>query len=189
MIGNDVAYIPTKTAYQFNLRGPAINVQTACSTSLVAISQACQSLFSFESDICLAGGVCIAVPQESGYIYQEGAIPSPDGFCRPFDVKGKGTVFSNGVGAVVLKRLEDALHDRDMIYALVSGWALNNDGNNKVSYMAPSVDGQAEVIMMAQSFAGISPEQIGYIEAHGTATQLGDPIEIAALKKAFSQEN
>lgn len=188
MTGNDVAFIPTKTAYKFNLRGPAINVQTACSTSLVAISQACQSLFSFESDICLAGGVCIVVPQESGYIYQEGAIPSPDGVCRTFDAKAKGTVFSNGVGAVVLKRMEDALHDRDTIYALVSGWALNNDGSNKVSYMAPSIDGQAEVIMMAQSFAEISPEQIGYIEAHGTATQLGDPIEIAALKKAFSKK-
>ncbi|MFZ0281550.1 MAG: type I polyketide synthase [Bacteroidales bacterium] len=187
-IRNDDAYIPTKTAYQFNLKGPAIDVQTACSTSLVAISQACQSLFSFESDICLAGGVCIAVPQESGYIYQDGAIPSPDGCCRPFDIKGQGTVFSNGVGAVVLKRLEDALADRDRIYALVSGWALNNDGNNKVSYLAPSVDGQAEVIMMAQSFAGVTPEQIGYVEAHGTATQLGDPIEITALKKAFSRK-
>jgi len=188
LTGNDVAFIPTKTAYKFNLRGPAINVQTACSTSLVAISLACQSLFSFESDICLAGGVCIVVPQESGYIYQEGAIPSPDGVCRTFDAKAKGTVFSNGVGAVVLKRMEDALHDRDTIYALVSGWALNNDGNNKVSYTAPSIDGQAEVIMMAQSFAEISPEQIGFIEAHGTATQLGDPIEIAALKKAFSKK-
>jgi len=188
LTGNDVAFIPTKTAYKFNLRGPAINVQTACSTSLVAISQACQSLFSFESDICLAGGVCIVVPQESGYIYQEGAIPSPDGSCRPFDTKGKGTVFSNGVGAVVLKRLDDAVRDRDTIYALVSGWAINNDGNNKVSYMAPSINGQAEVITMAQSFAEISPEQISYIEAHGTATQLGDPIEIAALKKAFSKK-
>lgn len=187
MVGNDVAFIPTKTAYHFNLKGPAINVQTACSTSLVAISQACQSLFSLESDICLAGGICIVVPQESGYIYQEGAIPSPDGACRPFDINGKGTVFSNGVGIVVLKRLEDALKDRDRIYALVSGWALNNDGKNKVSYLAPSVDGQAEAIMMAHSFAGINPEQIGYVEAHGTATQLGDPVEITGLKKAFSK--
>ena len=187
MVGNDAAYIPTKTAYQFNLKGPAINIQTACSTSLVAISMACQSLFGYESDICLAGGVCIVVPQESGYIYQEGAIPSPDGRCRPFDLKGQGTVFSNGIGIVVLKRLEDALNDSDRIYALVSGWALNNDGKNKVSYLAPSVSGQAEAILMAQSFAGISPEEIGYVEAHGTATQLGDPIEINGLKKAFSK--
>jgi len=186
LTGNDVAHLPTKTAYKFNLRGPAINVQTACSTSLVAISKACQSLVSNESDICLAGGVFIMVPQESGYIYQEGAITSPDGACRPFDAKGKGTVFSNGVGAVVLKRLDDAIRDRDTIYATVSGWAVNNDGNNKISYLAPGVDGQAEVIKMAQLSAEMSPEQISYIEAHGTATQLGDPIEIAALNKAFS---
>jgi phthiocerol/phenolphthiocerol synthesis type-I polyketide synthase E len=188
MTGNDVAYIPTKTAYKFNLKGPAINIQTACSTSLVAISQACQSLFSFESDLCLAGGICIVTPQESGYIYQEGAIPSPDGKCRPFDAKAKGSVFSNGVGIVILKRLEDAIRDHDNIYSLVSGWAVNNDGSNKVSYTAPSIEGQAEVIMMAQAFAGISPEEISYIEAHGTATQLGDPIELAALTKAFSSK-
>ncbi|HNW56145.1 MAG TPA: amino acid adenylation domain-containing protein [Bacteroidales bacterium] len=186
--GNDPSYISTKTAYKFNLRGPAINVQTACSTSLVAISQACQSLYSFESDICLAGGVCITIPQETGYIYQEGAIPSPDGYCRPFDAMAKGTVPGNGVGAVVLKRLEDAERDGDVIYAVVRGWALNNDGNNKVSFTAPSVDGQAEVIMMAQAFAEVSPDEIGYIEAHGTATQLGDPIEIAGLTKAFSRK-
>ena len=188
MTGNDVAFIPTKTAYKFNLKGPAINVQTACSTSLVAISQACQSLFSFESDICLAGGICIMVPQETGYLYQEGAIPSPDGKCRPFDAKAKGTVFSNGVGVVVLKRTEDAIRDKDTIYALVRGWALNNDGSNKVSYVAPGIEGQTEVIMMAQSFAEVSPDQIGYIEAHGTATPLGDPVELTALKNAFSKK-
>ena len=187
-IRNDIGYIPTKTAYQFNLKGPAINVQTACSTSLVAIIQACQSLVSFESDICLAGGVCILVPQETGYIFQQGTILSPDGSCRPFDTMGQGTVFSNGVGVVVLKRLADALNDGDMIYAQVSGWALNNDGKNKVSYMAPGVDGQAEVIMKAHSSAGITPEQVGYVETHGTATQLGDPIELTALKKAFSKK-
>jgi acyl transferase domain-containing protein/surfactin synthase thioesterase subunit len=186
MTGNDIAYLPTKTAYKFNLRGPAINIQTACSTSLVAISQACQSLFSFESDICIAGGVCILVPQETGYLYQEGAIPSPDGHCRPFDAQGNGTVFSNGIGIVLLKRLEDAIRDHDRIYATVNGWAINNDGNKKVSFTAPSVDGQSEVILMAQKFAGISPDAISYIEAHGTATHLGDPIEIAALTKAFS---
>lgn len=186
LTSNEVSFLPTKTAYKFNLHGPAINVQTACSTSLVAISQACQSLFSYESDVCLAGGVCIVIPQETGYLSQAGAIQSPDGKCRPFDIRGNGTVFSNGAGIVVLKRAEDAVRDRDVIYALVSGWALNNDGNDKVSYTAPSVEGQASAIMMAQSFAGISPEQIGYIEAHGTATQLGDPIELTALHKAFS---
>jgi amino acid adenylation domain-containing protein len=185
MTGNDAGYIPTKTAFKFNLRGPAINIQTACSTSLVAISEACQSLISFKSDICLAGAICIQVPQETGYIYEEGAIISPDGFCRPFDAKGRGTVFSNGVGAVVLKRLDDAVKDRDRIYAVVSGWAVNNDGNNKLSYMAPSIDGQAEVIRMAHLSAGVQPEEISYVEAHGTGTQLGDPIEIAGLKKAF----
>jgi amino acid adenylation domain-containing protein len=186
MIGNDISYLPTKTAYNFNLRGPAIFVQTACSTSLVAIAQACQSLYSYESDVCIAGGVRVSIPQEKGYIYQEGAIPSSDGHCRPFDAMATGTVGGNGVGAVVLKRLEDAIKDHDTIYALVSGWALNNDGSNKVSYTAPSIDGQAKVIRMAQSFAEVSPEEISYIEAHGTATQLGDPIEMAALTKAFT---
>ena len=184
--GNDISFIATKTAYKFNLKGPAINVQTACSTSLVAIVQACQSLYSFESDLCLAGGVTINVPQETGYIYKEGGISSPDGHCRPFDANAKGTVTGHGVGVVVLKRLEDALRDKDTIYATVLGWALNNDGSNKVSYAAPSIEGQAEVIRLAQSFAEISPEDVGYIEAHGTATPLGDPIEIAALTKAFS---
>ena len=183
---NDISFIPTKTAYLFNLKGPAIYIQTACSTSLVTVVQACQSLYSYESDLCLAGGVSIYIPQEKGYIFQEGGIPSPDGHCRPFDAKAKGTVGSNGVGAVILKRLEDALRDHDTIYAVVSGWALNNDGNKKVSYAAPSVEGQAEVIMMAQSFAEVLPEEISYIEAHGTATQLGDPIELSALIKAFT---
>lgn len=186
-ITNDITHLPTKTAYLFNLKGPAVNIQTACSTSLVAIAQACNSLYSFESDICVAGGICILVPQQSGYIYQEGAIPSPDGHCRPFDEKAQGTVFSNGAGVVVLKRLEDAIKDNDHIYAVVDGWALNNDGNMKVSYTAPSVQGQEEVILMAQTFAGITANEIGYIEAHGTGTNLGDPIEIKALSNAFSR--
>jgi acyl transferase domain-containing protein/thioesterase domain-containing protein len=188
MINNDPGFLPTKTAYKFNLRGPAINVQTACSTSLVAIAQACQSLFNYESDLCLAGGVSISLPQESGYLYQKGAITSADGFCRPFDKNSNGTVASNGVGAVVLKRLEDALADRDHIYAVIKGWATNNDGGRKVSYMAPSVDGQSEVIQMAQAIAEIHPEEISYVEAHGTATPLGDPIEIAGLTKAFGTQ-
>jgi phthiocerol/phenolphthiocerol synthesis type-I polyketide synthase E len=186
LLGNDTSYIATKTAYYFNLKGPAVYVQTACSTSLVAIAQACQSLYSYDSDICLAGGVRISVPQEKGYLYQEGAISSPDGHCRPFDEKANGMVGSNGVGVVVLKRLEDAMRDHDTIYAVVSGWALNNDGSNKVSFTAPSIDGQAEVIMMAQAFAEVSPEEISYVEAHGTATKIGDPIEVAGLTKAFS---
>lgn len=188
LTGNDPSFISTKTAYKFNLKGPAINVQTACSTSLVAVSLACQSLYSYESDICLAGGVRISVPQENGYIYQEGGIPSPDGCCRPFDAHAKGTVPGNGVGVVVLKRLEDAIKDGDVIYAVVRGWALNNDGSNKVSYTAPSIEGQAEAIMMAQAFAEVLPEEISYIEAHGTATPLGDPIEITALTRAFSRK-
>ncbi|MEN6353874.1 MAG: beta-ketoacyl synthase N-terminal-like domain-containing protein, partial [Bacteroidales bacterium] len=188
LTANDPSFISTKTAYKFNLKGPAINVNTACSTSLVAIAQACNSLYSFESDICIAGGVTIIEPQENGYIYQEGAILSPDGHCRPFDAEAKGTVPSNGVGAVVLKRLEDAINDGDNIYAVIRGWAINNDGSNKVSYTAPSIDGQAEVIMMAQSLADVSPDEISYIEAHGTATPLGDPVEVMALKKAFSEK-
>ncbi len=187
MTSNNSAYIPTKTAFTFNLKGPAINVQTACSTSLVAISQACNSLFVYESDICVAGGVCILTPQQSGYIYQEGSIPSPDGHCRPFDAEANGTVFSNGVGVVILKRLEDAIKDKDNIYAVINGWALNNDGNKKVSFTAPSIDGQAEAILMAQDFNNTSAENISYIEAHGTATNLGDAIEVAALSKAFDQ--
>lgn len=185
MINNDGTFLPTKTAYKLNLRGPAISVQTACSTSLVAIAQACQSLFSYESDACIAGGVSLFLPQESGYTYQKGAINSPDGHCRPFDSESNGTVAGNGVGAVVLKRLDDAIADNDHIYAVIKGWGINNDGNKKVSYMAPSVDGQAEAIMLAQDIADVDPEDIGYIEAHGTATPLGDPIEIAALTKAF----
>jgi amino acid adenylation domain-containing protein len=184
-LNNESSYLATKTAYVFDLKGPAITVQTACSTSLVAIAQACSSLSSFETDICLAGGVTVLVPQETGYIYQEGAITSPDGHCRPFDVNSNGTVFSNGVGVVVLKRIDDAIKDKNRIYGVIKGWALNNDGKDKVGFTAPRVDGQAEVISMAQSFAGVNPEDISYIEAHGTATPLGDPIEVSALAKAF----
>ncbi len=185
IISNDKDYLPTRTAYKFNLTGPAINVQTACSSSLVAVCQAVQSLLNYESDLCLAGGITITVPQNRGYLSQEGGMLSTDGHCRPFDAKASGTVFSNGAGVVVLKRLEDAVKDNDLIYAVIKGAALNNDGANKVSYSAPSVDGQAQVIAMAQAFAGFSPESIGYIEAHGTATPLGDPIEITGLTKAF----
>jgi FkbH-like protein len=187
LTANDTAHIPAKTAYKFNLKGPAVNVQTACSTSLVAISQACRSLVAGESDVALAGGVFIMVPQESGYLHQEGEITSPDGVCRPFDFEANGTVFSNGAGAVVLKRLDDALSHSDNIYAVVKGWAVNNDGNDKISYTAPGVDGQADVIADAHVAAGISADKICYVETHGTATPLGDPIEVTALTKAFSQ--
>ncbi len=184
-INSDPMFLATKTAYFYNLKGPAISVQTACSTSLVAISQACTSLIGYESDMCVAGGVTIIVPQEMGYIYQEGAIGSPDGHCRPFDVNSKGTVFGNGVGTVILKRLEDAIKDNDRIYSVIRGWAINNDGNQKVGFTAPGIEGQYSAIKMAQSFADINADEISYIEAHGTATPLGDPIEVAALTKAF----
>jgi len=185
LISNDSSYLTTKTSYKLNLKGPSVNVQTACSTSLVAVVMAVRSLLSYESDICIAGGICIALPQETGYIYQEGMIPSRDGHCRPFDAGANGTVFSNGVGAVILKRFEDAVEDSDNILAVIRGAAINNDGSSKVSYMAPSVDSQAEVIAMAQALAEVDASTVTYIEAHGTATPMGDPIEVAGLTKAF----
>ncbi|KAA3658818.1 MAG: aminotransferase class III-fold pyridoxal phosphate-dependent enzyme, partial [Chloroflexi bacterium] len=188
MINNERDYLPTRTSYLLNLTGPAINVQTACSTSLVAVSLACQSLQNYESDMALAGGVCLFLPQERGYIYQEGGMRSSDGHCRPFDAKSSGTVFASGLGVVLLKRMGDAVADGDNILAVIKGSALNNDGTHKASYTAPSIDGQAEVIAMAQAVAGFEPDSISYIEAHGTATPIGDPIEIAALTKAFREK-
>ena len=185
MMGNEKDYLATRVAYKLNLRGPALNIYTACSTSLVAVCQAVQNLQSYSCDIALAGGVSITFPQHRGYQYQEGGITSPDGHCRAFDVNAAGTVFSHGLGIVVLKRLAEAIADRDQIYAVIKGAALNNDGSNKVSFTAPSVDGQAEVVALAQALAGIDPGTISYIEAHGTGTPLGDPIEIAALTQAF----
>jgi acyl transferase domain-containing protein len=185
MVGNDKDYLATRVSYKLNLKGPSISVQTACSTSLVAVCVACQGLISYDCDIALAGGVSIKVPERSGYLYQVGSILSPDGHCRPFDSAAQGTVRGNGVGIVVLKRLEDALRDRDSIRAIIKGWAVNNDGSQKVGYTAPSIDGQADVIAMAQALSKVDPASISYIEAHGTATQLGDPIEISALSQAF----
>ncbi len=185
MISNERDYLPTRTSFLFNLTGPAINVQTACSTSLVAISLASQSLLNYESDMALAGGVTLFLPQERGYFYVEGGMRSSDGLCRPFDAKASGTVFASGVGCIMLKRLDDAVADRDNILAVIRSTALNNDGVDKASFTAPSIDGQAEVISMAHSLAGIEPESISYVEAHGTATPMGDPIEVAALTKAF----
>jgi amino acid adenylation domain-containing protein len=185
MIANEKDYLATRTAYKLNLRGPALNIYTACSTSLVAVCQAVQALQSYQCDAALAGGVSVKWPQERGYTAQEGSIYSPDGHCRPYDAAATGTVFSNGLGVVVLKRLEDAVREGDHIWAVIKGAALNNDGAEKVSFTAPSVDGHAEVIALAQALAGFDPDSIGYVEGHGTATPIGDPIEVAGLTKAF----
>ena len=188
IIGNGSEYVATRVSYKLNLTGPSIAVQAACATSLVATAQACQALLQYQCDMALAGGVSVRVPQERGYHYLPDGIFAPDGHCRSFDADAKGTVFGNGLGIVVLKRLEEALSDKDTIHAVIKGVALNNDGAMKVGYTAPSVEGQARVIAMAQALAGVAPETIGYIEAHGTGTALGDPIEIAALTEAFQTE-
>ncbi len=185
MIMNDGDFVPTRVSYKFNLRGPSINVQTACSTSLVAVCLAAQNLLGYRCDVALAGGVSITFPPNRGQHHQEGGILSPDGHCRTFDAKAAGTVLGDGAGVVVLKRLSDAVADHDNILAVIKGTAINNDGSLKIGYTAPSADGQAEVIALAQAEAGVAPESVSYIEAHGTGTPLGDPIEIAGLTKAF----
>ena len=184
-IGNEKDYLTTQTSYRLNLRGPSLDIQTSCSTSLVAVCMACQNLRHGYCDMALAGGVAISTPQKTGYWYQPGGILSPDGHCRPFDVNAQGTVVGSGVGVVVLKRASDAVRDGDNILALIKGFAVNNDGSMKVGYTAPGIEGQSRAIEMALGMAGVEPESIGYVEAHGTATALGDPIEIAALTKAF----
>ena len=183
--GNDKDFLATRTSYQFDLRGPSINVVTACSTSLVAIHMAAASLLAGECDMALAGGVTVLVPQDRGYMFKDGEVLSPDGVCRTFDADSKGTIFGSGAGVVVLRRLQDALDDGDHIYAVVSGSAVNNDGARKVSYLAPSVDGYAEVVAEALALADVSAEHVQYVEAHGTGTSVGDPIEIEALTQAF----
>ena len=185
MTANEKDYIATRLAFEFDLRGPALSIHTACSTSLVAIAQAFKALRDGECDMALAGGIAITAPINSGIVYNEGGMYSPDGSTRTFDANGKGTSFSDGTGIIVLKRLEDALRDNDQIYATIKGAALNNDGSDKASFTAPSVRGQAEVIAMAQADAGVSPSEITYVETHGTATPLGDPIEVEALTLAF----
>ncbi|WCM87224.1 type I polyketide synthase [Acidovorax sp. NCPPB 3576] len=175
----------TRVAYKLDLRGPAVTVQTACSTSLVAVHTACQALLGHDCDMALAGGVWLNLLQEDGYRYQAGAILSPDGHCRAFDARAAGTVIGSGCGIVALKRLEDALRDGDTVHAVIKGSAMNNDGADKVGFTAPSVNGQAEVIRAAQLIAGVAADTIGYVEAHGTGTLLGDPIEVAALTQAF----
>lgn len=182
---NEKDFLATRVAYKLNLRGPAISVQTACSTSLVAVCNACQSLLSFECDLALAGGVAINFPHCHSHIHEEGGMISVDGHCRPFDKNATGTLFSDGVGVVALRRLEDAVAAGDTILAVIKGFALNNDGSDKPGFTAPSVNGQARVVQMAQAFGEVKPDSISYVEAHGTATPLGDPIEIAALTQAF----
>ncbi|RLC10634.1 MAG: polyketide synthase, partial [Deltaproteobacteria bacterium] len=183
--GNDKDFLATRVSYTLDLRGPAVNVQTACSTSLVATHLACQSLLSGESDLVLAGGSTILFPHDRGYLYAEGEILSPDGHCHTFDHRAQGTVLTSGAGVVALRRLEDALEDGDHVYAVIKGSAINNDGGQKVGYLAPSVDGQAAAMVEAYAVADIDPTTIGYVECHGTGTYMGDPIEIAALTQAF----
>ncbi len=182
---NDKDLMSTRVSHRLNLKGPSFTLFTACSTSLVAVHLACQGVLSGECNIAAAGGISITTPSKSGYLYQDGMILAPDGHCRAFDLQAKGTVVGNGVGMVILKRLQDAQDDNDHIYAIIKGSAINNDGNRKVGYTAPSVEGQVEVIRAAQSVAGVEPESINYIEAHGTGTFLGDPIEVKALTTAF----
>jgi acyl transferase domain-containing protein len=185
--GNDKDFLTTRVSYALNLNGPSVNVQTACSTSLVAIHLACQSLLNGECDMALAGGVTIEIPHRRGYLYREGEILSRDGHCRVFDASSTGTVFGSGVGVVVLRRVEEAVRDGDTIHALIKGSAINNDGSLKVGYLAPSVDGQAAVISESIRMAGVEINSISYVEAHGTGTAVGDPIEIEALTQAFRQ--
>ncbi|MET0373346.1 MAG: SDR family NAD(P)-dependent oxidoreductase [Rhizorhabdus sp.] len=184
---NDKDFLTTRVSYLLDLKGPSLNVQTACSTSLVSVHLAVQSLLGGECDMALAGGASIELPHRRGYLFEEGEILSPDGRCRPFDIDSQGTVFGSGAAIVALRRLEDALAGGDHIYAVVRGSAINNDGAGKVGYLAPSVDGQAKVIAEALAIAGCDADTIGYVEAHGTGTPVGDPIEVAALTAAFRQ--
>lgn len=182
---NDKDFLATRASYHLDLRGPSINVQTACSSSLVAVHLACQSLLNGESDMALAGGSTIEVPHNVGYLYRQEEVRSPDGHCRAMDAAAAGTAFGSGCGVVTLRRLQDALDDGDTIHAVIRGSAVNNDGAGKAGYLAPSVDGQAEVIAEAIALASVDPGTIGYVEAHGTGTSIGDPIEVAALTQGF----
>ena len=185
---NDKDYLTTRTSYKLNLTGSSVNVQTACSTSLVTVHLACQSLINSECDIALAGGVSVHSPQKMGYLHQEGMILSADGHCRAFDRDASGTIFGSGAGMVVLKLLDKAIADGDRIYGVIKGSAVNNDGGTKVGYFAPNVDGQTRVVAEALAVADLPPESISYIEAHGTGTKLGDPIEVTALTQAYQHD-
>ena len=186
LLGAGLDFLATRVSYKLDLRGPSLDLQAACSTSLLAVAQACQSLLLYQADMALAGGVSISFPQKRGYLYQQGAMVSADGSCRPFDADASGTVFGSGAGVVALKRLEDALADGDHVYAVIRGCGVNNDGAAKVGFTAPSIEGQAAAIEMALANAGVRADSIGYVECHGTATPLGDPIEVAALTRAFA---
>ena len=185
--GNDKDFLATRVSHILDLTGPSINVQTACSTSLVAVHLAAQSLLSGECDMALAGGVTIELPHARGYLFTEGEILSPDGQCHAFDHRAEGTVFGSGAGCVVLRRARDAVRDGDHIWAILKGTAVNNDGAAKAGYLAPSVGGQARAIAEAQAVAGVTADTISYVECHGTGTRLGDPIEVAALTQAFRE--
>ena len=187
MLGNDKDFLPVRVSYKLNLRGPSMTIQSACSTSLVAICQAATALLTYQCDMALTGGVSISFPQQRDYLFQEEGMVSPDGTCRAFDADAAGTVFGHGCGVVLLKRLSEAIADRDPILAVIKGWAVNNDGSDKIGFAAPGLNAQADVIALAQASAGVSPSEISYIEAHGTGTPLGDPIEVAALTKAFRE--
>jgi phthiocerol/phenolphthiocerol synthesis type-I polyketide synthase E len=182
---NDKDYLATKVAHAFNLRGPALSVQTACSSALVAVHLACQSILNGECEMALAGGASLRIPHHVGYWYAPGSMVSPTGHCRPFDVRSDGTIFGSGVGVVVLKALQDAVDDGDRIHAVIRGSALNNDGATKMTYAAPTAAGQADVIAEAQAIADVDSSTVSYIETHGTGTPLGDPIEIDGLRQAF----
>lgn len=184
-LGNELPFLTTRVSYKLDLKGPSYPVQTACSTSLVAVHLACQGLLNSECDLAIAGGVSIRLPQVSGYRHQQDGIFSPDGHCRPFDARSQGTLFSNGIGLVVLKRLDEALADRDVIHAVIRGSAINNDGSMRASFTAPGVTGQTNVVADALASAEADAATIGYVESHGTATPLGDAIEIEALTQAF----
>ena len=184
--GNDMNFLATRASYEMDLRGPSMNVQTACSSSLVAVHMAAQSLLGGECDIALAGASTVILPQDRGYLFKEGEIMSPDGHCRPFDADSQGTIFGSGVGCVVMRRLDDALADGDRVLAVLRGSAINNDGTQKVGFLAPSVDGQTQVVAEALAIAGIDAGEISFVEAHGTGTLIGDPIEVKALALAFA---
>ncbi len=188
MIANDKDFMPPWVSYKLNLRGPSVAVQTSCSTSLVAVHMACQSLLTYQCDVALAGGVSLGLDRKAGYLYQDGGILSPDGHCRPFDARAQGTIHGSGAGVVALRRLEEAVADGDAIVAVIKGSAINNDGAVKVGFTAPGVEGQAEVIAMAQAVAGVDADSIEFVEAHGTATPLGDPVEVAALTRIFRRQ-
>ena len=185
--GNCMNFLATRLSYELDLRGPSINVQTACSSTLVGVHMAVQSLLGGECDAAIVGGSTVVVPQKRGYIYRDGEILSPDGHCRPFDAHSQGTVFGSGAGAIVLKRYEDAVANGDTVYGIVRGTAINNDGAQKIGYLAPGVDGQATAVAEALSISGVDASDVTYIEAHGTGTPVGDPIEFEALNQVYRE--